>query len=94
VQQRAVKRHKNLRLLALDRDREKFRAAPLLIACKVSRLFVILLLIAVSPNQVVTSAIRNSPESATSGRIEIQARDGVFFFLIPLEHNKDLQKTE
>jgi hypothetical protein len=71
VQQRAVKRHKNLRLLALDRDREKFRAASLLIACKVSRLFVILLLITVGPNQVVTSAIRNSQESATSGRIEI-----------------------
>lgn len=34
VQQRAVKRHKNLRLLTRDMDKQQFRAAPLVIASK------------------------------------------------------------
>ena len=34
VQQRAVKRHKNLRLLTRDMDRDKFRDKPLVIASK------------------------------------------------------------
>jgi hypothetical protein len=36
VQERAVKRHKNLRLLSRDQDKEALRNAPIIIAAKAS----------------------------------------------------------